>query len=56
VAEGRPRPLLRGRDLIELGMQPGPAMGALLKEAFEAQLEGKLATREDARAWVAKRL
>jgi len=56
VAEGRPRPLLQGRDLIALGMQPGPAMGALLKEAFEAQLEGKLATREDARAWVAKRL
>lgn len=43
-----PPPLLMGRDLIELGMKPGPEMGAILKELADLQLEGSLKTREDA--------
>ena len=35
-----PPPLVTGRDLIALGFRPGPAMGALLKRLYEAQLEG----------------
>ena len=45
-------PLLKGEDLIKLGMQPGPAMGALLNEIREKQLQDELKTSEEARAWV----
>ncbi|MBN1478499.1 CCA tRNA nucleotidyltransferase [Candidatus Sumerlaeota bacterium] len=46
--EGLPEPLLRGRDLLDLGMSPGPAVGALLREIETEQLEGHLTTREEA--------
>ncbi|MBM4266516.1 MAG: CCA tRNA nucleotidyltransferase [Deltaproteobacteria bacterium] len=52
--EIRPAPLLRGRDLLELGYSPGPSFRALLDEALDAQLEGVFASREDARAWVVR--
>ena len=34
-----PPPLIRGRDLIRLGHKPGPAMGAVLRELYERQLD-----------------
>ena len=37
-------PLLTGKDLIKLGMKPGPAMGALLDEIREKQLADELKT------------
>ncbi len=49
-------PLLTGNDLIALGMQPGPAMGALLAELREKQLQDELTTRRTARVWVKARL
>lgn len=51
--ELRPQPLLTGRDLIDLGMQPGPQFGRILDAAFDAQLEGEITTREQAIAWAA---
>ncbi len=47
-----PAPLLRGRDLIDAGLAPGPAFGRLLAAAFEAQLEGAFDSREGALAWL----
>ena len=38
----------KGRDLITLGMKPGPAMGGALKKLFEKQIEGAIESREDA--------
>jgi poly(A) polymerase len=49
-------PLLTGRDLIALGMKPGPALGALLAEIREKQLQDELKTPRQARAWAKKRL
>ncbi len=49
-------PLLTGRDLIKLGMKPGPAMGSLLEEIREKQLQDELKTPRQAKAWVKKRL
>jgi poly(A) polymerase len=49
-------PLLTGNDLIVLGVKPGPAMGALLTEIREKQLQDELKTARAARAWVKKRL
>jgi poly(A) polymerase len=44
-------PLLKGDDLIALGMEPGPALGALLAEIREKQLQDELTTRTEARKW-----
>ncbi len=40
-------PLLQGRDLIKLGVKPGPEMGKLLEELYNYQLDGEFATREE---------
>ncbi len=49
-------PLLKGDDLIALGMKPGPALGAMLAEIREKQLEDELKTKTEARQWARKRL
>ena len=43
-----PEPLLRGSDLIALGVPPGPGIGSLLRKVEDARLEGRVATREEA--------
>jgi tRNA nucleotidyltransferase/poly(A) polymerase len=54
-ADLRPAPLLDGRDLLALGYEEGPAIGRLLRALETEQLEGRLATREEAEAWLAAR-
>ena len=49
-------PLLTGDDLIRLGMKPGPAMGRLLNEIREKQLQDELKTSAQARAWAKQRI
>jgi poly(A) polymerase len=49
-------PLLKGDDLIALGMKPGPALGALLAEIREKQLQDELKTEAEARRWTKRRL
>jgi poly(A) polymerase len=51
--EIRPAPLLTGRELIELGYAPGPRFKEILAAVEDAQLEGKLRSREEAAAWIA---
>ncbi len=43
-----PGPILLGRHLIELGVAPGPRMGAILKAVYEQQLDGTVTTLEEA--------
>lgn len=40
LGQGAPEPLLLGRDLVALGLTPGPHFREILRHAFEAQLEG----------------
>ena len=47
VDRSPPKPLLLGRHLLELGMKPGPAMGVLLKEIYERQLDGEITTTDE---------
>ena len=54
VAQRPPEPLLKGRDVLELGVAPGPRVGELLREVYEKQLDGTIATPEDARAEAAR--
>ena len=41
VADSAPKPIVQGRDLIALGMEPGVEFGKILKAAYDAQLDGK---------------
>lgn len=43
-----PEPLLRGGDLIALGIAPGPRIGNLLRRVEDARLEGTVNNREEA--------
>jgi len=52
VWEGPPEPLLQGRHLLKHGLKAGRAMGNLLDAVFQLQLDGTIATREAALAWV----
>lgn len=56
VADAAPKPLVRGRDLLARGLKPGPALGRLLKKAYEAQLDGRFATAEEGLAYVGRLL
>jgi tRNA nucleotidyltransferase/poly(A) polymerase len=47
-----PPPLVRGNDLIALGLDPGPKFGEILEAVETQQLEGNLRTREEALEWV----
>src|SRR5213595_362548 len=47
-----PPPLVRGNDLIALGLKPGPKFGEILEAVETRQLEGTLRTREEALEWV----
>ena len=44
----RPMPLITGADLIAAGYQPGPQFKELLTAVEDAQLDGKISTKEEA--------
>ncbi len=48
----RPTPLITGRDLIEAGYEPGPRFKEILTAVEDAQLEGRLTSREAAMEFV----
>jgi poly(A) polymerase len=50
--EIRPPRLIGGEDLKELGFTPGPRFKAILKDVEDQQLDGMLATRDDALEYV----
>lgn len=51
-----PTPFLRGQDLEAKGVKPGEQMGRLLRELFDAQLEGKVRSRDEALSELKARL
>lgn len=50
VAQRPPAPILLGRHLLELGLTPGPRIGEITKAVYEMQLDGRVATLEEATA------
>jgi tRNA nucleotidyltransferase (CCA-adding enzyme) len=48
VATRPPAPLLKGRDVVALGVPPGPEVGRVLRAVYERQLDGAVASFEDA--------
>ncbi|HEX9187603.1 MAG TPA: HD domain-containing protein [Vicinamibacteria bacterium] len=49
VAERPPEPILRGRDVLALGVPPGPEVGRVVRAVYERQLDGAVTTLEEAR-------
>ncbi|MDD5716979.1 MAG: HD domain-containing protein [Sulfuricurvum sp.] len=47
-----PRPLLMGRDLITQGLKPGETFKPILEAAYDAQLNQKFFTYEEAKRWL----
>jgi poly(A) polymerase len=47
-----PPPLVRGDDLLALGLKPGPRIGEILEAVETRQLEGELRSREEALEWL----
>ena len=43
-----PAPLLLGRHLLALGLSPGPAVGEILKQVYEKQLDGDIRNVDEA--------
>ena len=43
-----PKPLVSGRDLIQLGIKPGPRFKEILEAVQTEQLEGRILAREPA--------
>jgi tRNA nucleotidyltransferase (CCA-adding enzyme) len=48
VEQRPPDPLLLGRHLIELGVEPGPAMGEIARAVYEMQLDGRVRNLDEA--------
>lgn len=48
VFDAAPEPLLKGADLLLMGLKPGPRIGEIIRMEFERQLQGKILSREDA--------
>lgn len=48
VESEAPKPILMGRHLLELGIQPSPQFKQILNEVFEMQLDGKIGDLEEA--------
>ncbi len=46
---------MTGDDLIALGYTPGPAFKKMLRAVVDAQREGQLRTREEAREFIRAR-
>jgi putative nucleotidyltransferase with HDIG domain len=51
-ADIRPAKLLNGDDLMEMGYRRGPVLGQILASLEDAQLEGKVHSREQAEEYV----
>jgi len=50
VESNAPAPILLGRHLLEMGLQPGPRIGEITRAVYEMQLDGRVQTLEEAKA------
>jgi tRNA nucleotidyltransferase (CCA-adding enzyme) len=49
VEQRPPSPILMGRHLLEMGLEPGPLIGTVTRAVYEMQLDGRVSTLEEAR-------
>ena len=48
IRDQAPEPMVRGRDLIDRGIAPGPAIGVMVDRCYQAQLNGDIGSRGEA--------
>lgn len=48
----KPKPLILGRDLIALGLEPSPIFSDILNALYDAQLREHFLTYDDAKLWL----
>ena len=48
----KPKPLIQGRDLIELGFKPSNEFSKILEIAFDAQLQEEFCNYKEAKMWL----
>ena len=48
VQQKPPAPILQGRHLLEMGLEPGPRIGEITRAVYEMQLDGRVRTVEEA--------
>jgi tRNA nucleotidyltransferase (CCA-adding enzyme) len=56
VEQQPPAPILLGRHLLEMGLEPGPRVGELTRAIYEMQLDGRVCSLDDAKNVVRKML
>ncbi len=49
VVSRAPAPLLLGRHLLEMGLEPGPRIGEITRAVYEMQLDGRVSTLDEAK-------
>jgi len=49
LEDGAPAPILLGRHLLEMGMEPGPRIGEITKAVYEMQLDGRVTSLDEAK-------
>jgi tRNA nucleotidyltransferase (CCA-adding enzyme) len=49
VVTAAPAPILLGRHLLEMGLQPGPRIGEITRAIYEMQLDGRVGTLDEAK-------
>jgi tRNA nucleotidyltransferase (CCA-adding enzyme) len=54
VVSGAPSPILLGRHLLEMGLEPGPRIGEITKAVYEQQLDGSVTSLDDAKRAASK--
>jgi tRNA nucleotidyltransferase (CCA-adding enzyme) len=50
VEEKAPEPILLGRHLLAMGLEPGPRIGEITRAVYEMQLDGRVQSLEEAQA------
>jgi tRNA nucleotidyltransferase (CCA-adding enzyme) len=56
VDQQPPAPILLGRHLLEMGLQPGPRIGEIIGKVYEQQMDGSVCSLDDAKTLVKQML
>lgn len=56
IGRSRPSPIILGRHLIAQGLLPSERFGLLLRDAYEAQLDGAFSSTEEGIRWLKSRI
>ena len=54
IKDSAPKPIIMGRDLLEIGLSPSVRFGEILKQVYEAQLDGEFSDKDGGVEYVKK--